>query len=196
MKKIYEKYQDRMDFDVLSGGMIIADQPAHISVLAPFIQDAYKTVESHTGVTFGSDYLWHIMNPEESDWYPFSEKPAIALCIFKEYLPDQAVEFAIDLQIALNYEGRDLCDNESYRHLLEKYSIPEDEFYEKLKTEAYREKAYYEFALIKQLQVTGFPTVLVQVSELKFHLLARGYTDFETISDRIDELLTELDAEE
>jgi putative protein-disulfide isomerase len=192
IRKIYEHYQDKLDFDVLSGGMIIGDQPLHISALAPMIQEAYKTVESYTGVTFGSDYLWHIMNPEESDWYPFSEKPAIALCIFKEYHPDRSIEFAVDLQIALNYEGRDLCDNEAYRHLLDKYEIPHEPFYQKLKTEAYREKAYYEFALIKQLQITGFPSVIVQVSESKFHLIGRGYTDFSTLAGRIDQLLEDL----
>ena len=33
--------------------------------------------------------------------------------------------FATDLQYALNYEGRDLTDDEAYRHLLAKYSLDE-----------------------------------------------------------------------
>ena len=54
------------------------------------------------------------------------------MCIFKEFYPDRAIEFAADLQYALNYEGRDLTDNEAYRHLLEKYSIQPEVFYERL----------------------------------------------------------------
>ncbi|MFI2757184.1 hypothetical protein, partial [Streptococcus suis] len=88
---------------------------------------------------------WHINNPDLSDWYPNSEKPAIALCIFKEIYPDQQVQFAGDLQYALHFEGRDLTDNESYRHLLEKYSIQPEMFYEKMSSEPYKEQAYYEF---------------------------------------------------
>jgi len=91
----------------------------------------------------------------------------------------------------LHYEGRDLTDDEAYRHLLEKYNLPAEEFYEKLYEEEYKEKAHYEFALCKQLQVTGYPAVLMQISESKFYLLARGYTDYETLNERIKNCLNE-----
>ena len=70
--------------------------------------------------------------------------------------------------------------------------FPVDEFYEKLQIAAYKEKAYYEFALCKQLQVTGFPTLLLQVSESKFYLLARGFTKYENLKPVIDGVLEEL----
>jgi putative protein-disulfide isomerase len=192
IKKIAEEYKHSFHFEVLSGGMIISEEPQPISVTAPYIQKAYKTVEGYTGIKFGEDFLWHIFNPGKSDWFLNSEKPAIALCIFKEYYPALQVQFAADLQYALNYEGRDLCDDEAYRHLLEKYHINGEEFYTKLHSKEYKEKAYYEFALVKQLQVTGFPAVLLQVNESKFYLLAKGFTDYETLKTRIDNVLTEL----
>ena len=139
-------------------------------------------------------YLWHINNPDLSDWYPCSEKPAIALCIFKEFYPDRQIEFAADLQYALHFEGRDLCDDEAYRHLLEKYSVQADTFYAKLKSEEYKEMAYYEFSVCKHLQVTGYPALLIQVNETKFHLLSHGYTTFEALKERIDEVLIEIAA--
>ncbi len=55
-----------------------------------------------------------------------------------------------------------------------------------------KEKAYYEFALVKQLQVTGFPAVLMQVTDSKFYLLASGYTDYETLKQRIEKVLAEI----
>jgi len=157
--------------------------------MADYILSSYKTVEERTGVRFGEDWLWHIRNPEESDWYPYSEKPAIAMCVFKDYHPDLAVLFAGELQYALHYEGRDLTDDEAYRHLLEKYRIPDTEFYMKLRNPAYKEKAYDEFALVKQLRVTGFPTVFLQVSESKFYLLTQGYTDYRTLKKGMEEVL-------
>jgi putative protein-disulfide isomerase len=189
ISRIAAEYKDIVAFDVLSGGMIFEEQPQHISAIAPYVQGAYKRVEELTGIEFGKDYLWHMFNPNESDWYPESTTPAIALCIMKEYHPEQAVFMAEDLQYALNYEGRDLTDKEAYRHLLAKYNIPEVEFYTKLKSEEYREKAYYEFALVKQLNVTGFPQVLLQVTDSKFYLLAQGFTDYETLKTRIDKVL-------
>ena len=192
IKQVAGEYKDQFSFEVLSGGMIINDTPKPIAVMAGYIQKAYKIVEEHTGIQFGSDFLWHINNPDKSDWFLNSEKSAIALCVFKAYYPEQQVAFAADLQYALNYEGRDLCDDEAYRHLLEKYAIPAEDFYRKLHSEEYKEKAYYEFALVKQLQVNGFPAVLMQVSETKFYLISRGYTNYETLKERIENIRKEI----
>ena len=182
-------FRHTLAFEVLSGGMILPEKPQPISVMAGYIQKAYKTVEERTGIRFGDDWRWHIFHPGESDWFPNSEKPAIALCVFKEYWPDLAVPFAGELQYALHWEGRDLCDDEAYRHLLEKYKIPEKEFYGKLHDPAYKQKAYDEFALVRQLNVSGFPTVFLQVSDTKFYLLTRGYTDYATIKNAIEQAL-------
>jgi putative protein-disulfide isomerase len=192
IKRIAEEYKSRLHTEVLSGGMVLPETPVHISATAGYIKDAYKTVEEYTGIKFGYDYLWHINNPEQSDWFPSSEMPAIAMCIFKELHPERQADFASDLQFALHYEGRDLTDQEAYRHLLEKYSIDPDDFYARLSSGEYKEKAYYEFQLCKQLQVTGFPQVLLQESDSKFHLLAKGYTDYETLKRRVELVLEQL----
>ena len=192
IRRLFEEYRQQLAFEVLSGGMILPEIPQPIGVMADYIREAYPTVEKHTGIKFGEDWLWHILNPGESDWFPNSEKPAIALCVFKDYHHDLAIPFAGDLQYALHYEGRDLCDDEAYRHLLPKYSIPETEFYAKLHSPEYKEKAYYEFAQVKQLKVTGFPAVFLQVSESKFYLLSRGYTDYKTLKTGVDQVLGEL----
>jgi putative protein-disulfide isomerase len=192
IKKIADEFSNQLQFEVLSGGMILPEKPVHIGVTANYIQEAYKNVAQLSGVTFGADYLWHINNPDESDWYPNSEKPAIALCIFKAFYPERQVAFASDLQYALHFEGRDLTDDAAYTHLLEKYSIQPETFYEKLKSEEFKEQAYYEFQLCKQLQVTSFPSVLLQTNDSKFYLVARGFTDFESLKERINNILADL----
>jgi putative protein-disulfide isomerase len=195
IKKIATEYKDKLSIEVLSGGMIPSENPQPITTTAGYISEEYKRVEEMSGVEFGEDYLWHINNPDESDWFPHSEKAAIALSIFKELYPEQQVEFAADLQYSLQYEGRDLTDDEAYRHLLEKYDLDAVDFYTKLKSEEYKEKALYEFSLCKQLQVTGFPAVLMQVSETKFYLVARGYTGYEEVKFRINNILKEITTE-
>ena len=193
IKQIAATYKTQLNIEVLSGGMIVPENPVHIGVTAGFIQKAYPTVEEYTGVKFGADYLWHVENPDLSDWYPNSELSAIALCIFKEIYPEKQVEFAADLQYALHFEGRDLTDKEAYRHLIEKYGLKETAFYEKLGSDTYKDQAHYEFQLCKQLQVTGYPCVLIQVSETKFHLLARGYTPYEDLKARLELVLKEIE---
>src|SRR6478609_8497696 len=191
IKRIWEEYRDQFDFQVLSGGMIRPDTPRHIRVIAPMIQSGYKQVESMTGVTFGTDFLWHVFNPEESDWFPDSLKPAIAMAVFREYLTLLQVPFACDLQYALNYEGRDLCDNEAYRHLLEKYELPVDEFYAKIKSEQYHDLAVYDFSLVQQLRVTGFPSMFLQVNDKKLYQVSRGFLDYESVRATIERIKME-----
>ncbi len=191
MKKIAAEYADKLDIEVLSGGMMTGENAMPIEKIGPYIQNAYTRVEELTGIKFGEDFLWHVFHPGQSDWVMNSEKPAIALCIAKELFPERQLDFATDLQLALNAEGRDLDDDEAYRHLLEKYSIDPDSFYLKLKSGEYRDQAYYEFSLCRQLQVTGFPSVFIQTADLRFVMVARGYTDYETLKLRIENVLLE-----
>jgi putative protein-disulfide isomerase len=192
IKKIEAEFKHLLSFEVLSGGMIPSENARPISTMAGYIAEAHKRVEELSGVKFGEDFLWHIYHPQESDWVFHSEKSAIALCIVKELFPLQQVSFASDLQYSLNYEGRDLTDDEAYRHLLVKYKLDADDFFQKLNSEDYKEKALYEFSLCRQLQVTGFPAVLLQTAETKFYLVARGYTSFEDVSTRLKNILAEI----
>lgn len=194
IKKIAEEYSFQLDVEVLSGGMMIGENKMPIEKIGPYIQGAYKRVEEVTGIKFGDDFLWHTANPDKSDWVINSEKPAIALCILKEIYPERQLEFAGDLQYALNYEGRDLDDDEAYRHLLEKYMISEDDFYTKLKSDEYKEKAYYEFALCKQLNVDSYPQVLIQLHSNKFYLITKSFSTYEEVKKGIEKALTEIKA--
>lgn len=192
MQKVNENFSRRFAFEVLSAGMILRRNLLHLRATADYMLETCKKVEAVTGVVFGNDYLWHINNSSDSDWHPDSEKPAIALCILKEYFQDNQVALAADLQHALYGEGRDLCDDEAYRHLLHKYIIPEKEFYKKLHSKEYKEKAHQEFALVKQLNVTGYPFVLLQISASKLYQIANGYTDYDTIVKRINDVIGHL----
>ena len=191
IKELWLKHREQFDFETISGGMIPVQDTKHIGNIAQYIQGAYQTVEQTTGVKFGKDYLWHIFNPDESDWYPNSEMAAIAMAIFRESYPDQTIAFAADLQYALYEEGRDLTDKEAYRHLLEQYNIDTEVFYQKLGSEAYKEKAYYDFSLIQQLKVNGFPTVFLQLDDAKLYIISRGFSTLEAVEQRMNKILAE-----
>ena len=191
IKEIYFKYKDNFDFEILSGGMIPVESTKHISSIAQYIQGAYKTVENMTGAVFGKDYLWHIFNPDQSDWFPNSEMAAIAMAIFREIYPERTIEFAAGLQEALHLEGRDLTDKEAYRKLVSSFNIDVDDFFNKLSLEEFKEKAYYDFSLIKQLNVNGFPTAFLQLTESKLYMIARGYSDLESVETRIMNIMAE-----
>lgn len=188
MKKLAAQFPE-LPVEIISGGMILPEKPVPISNTASYIREALPRVEAMTGVQFGADYRWHIENPDLSDWFPNSLKPAIALCIFRSIYPNRQLEWAADLQLALFGEGRDLTDDEAYRHLLEKYNLPAATFYENLYSDHFRQLAEEDFATCRKLQVTGYPCVLLQHSEVSFTLLARGYTDEASLRQRLDAAL-------
>lgn len=192
MKKIAENFSGHFDLEVLSGGMLTGDSVASIEKVAPIILNSYESVEALTGIKFGDDFLWHAKNPNLSDWILNSEKPAIALCILKDQHPHRQLEFASALQYALNFEGRDLDDDEAYKHLLPLFDLDETAFYEQLHSEAYKDSAHQEFAMCRQLQVTGFPSLLLQTTDHKFYLVARGFTPYEDVTLRLENILAEL----
>jgi putative protein-disulfide isomerase len=193
MKKIAANFAHKIDLEILSGGMLTGDAVAPIEKIAPVILNSYQRVEALTGIKFGEDFLWHARNPDLSDWILNSEKPAVALCILKEIQPHRQLEFATALQHALNMEGRDLDDDEAYRHLLTAFGLDETEFYQKLHSEVYKDMARHEFAMCRQLQVTGFPALLLQTGENKFYLVARGFTTFDEVKLRMENILAEID---
>ncbi|SKB34232.1 DsbA family protein [Daejeonella lutea] len=187
----YESHGSIFPFEVLSGGMMTGERVGSINDIAPFIKSAYKTVEDTTGIKFGEPYLKHL---EEGTMILNSEKPAIALSVFKSYLPEKAVAFTHDLQDAIYFEGQDPNENELYRYLAVNFGIDPDDFEVKLQEESFKTAAFYEFSLAKQIQVTGFPAVLVQSGETGFYLIAKGYTDLDTLELRLQNVLSEIQA--
>lgn len=189
IKECYNKYKNEFDFEVLSGGMMMGDRVGSINDIAPFIKTAYHNVENTTGVKFGEAYLRVL---EEGSMILNSEKPSIALSLFKEHFPDKAILFAHEIQHALYFDGRDPNDYETYRYIAVNHGIDPDEFEDTMKTENAKEAAFYDFALARQLQVDSFPAVLMQTSDTGFYLIAKGYTDLETLELRIKNVLNEI----
>ncbi len=184
----HENHKNDFDFEVLSGGMMTGERVGSINQIAPFIKSAYKTIEETTGIKFGEAYLKHL---EEGTMILNSEKPSIALSVFKSILPEQAIPFVHDLQDAIYFDGKDPNENDLYRYLAVNYGIDPDEFEEKLGLEEFKDEAYYDFALAKQLQVQGYPAVLIQRGESNFYLIAKGYTDIDTLEARIKNVMKE-----
>lgn len=191
MKHIYQKYQDNFTFEVISGGMVLGERAGPLSGMADLIKSHYPRVEETSGVVFGQPFLDAL---EEGTAYFSSEKPSIALCVFKHYLPNKAILFAHDLQSAIYEQGLDLSKDENYIPLALKHGIDGEEFVQKLNTDEFKQAAYYDFALARQLQVTGYPAAFIKTGERNFHMIAKGFADIKTMELRIQNVLKEVSA--
>ncbi|WP_256012511.1 DsbA family protein [Desertivirga xinjiangensis] len=189
MLALKDLYCDQFDFEVISGGMMTGLQTGPVSVVAPYIQTAYKTVEETTGINFGEGFLKQV---EKGSMILDSEKPAIALSVYKSYHPENTLQFAYDIQQCINFDGKEPNDDDMYRYLAVNFGIDPDEFVHKMREEEFKQAAYYDFALTKQLRIDSFPAVLIQSADNYFFLIARGYASQETMELRIENVLKDM----
>ena len=189
MMALNEAYKDTFDFEVISGGMMIGARTGPVSAVAPYILSAYQSVEEATGIKFGEAYLQHV---EKGEMILDSEKPSIALSVFKSYQPEKALMFAHDIQQCIHYDGREPNDYHWYKYLAVNFGINPDEFIHKMHLEEFKQSAYYDFALAKQLQVTGYPAAFIQSSNRQFYMIAKGFATLETMELRIKNVMAEL----
>jgi len=183
IQQLQQQFQD-IEFEILSGGMLLNTNRRAASAMYSYLQEAHKRVEETTGVIFGSSFLnEYLLTDDLMD----SEKPGIALTVFKQYQPANAVNFAHDMQVALNYHGHSLNTDTVYSQLAEKYQIPAEEFLEKIKDEKNRNATYAEFNQVQQWGITAFPAAIVDTGE-QLYLIARGYTPIEHIVEALREI--------
>lgn len=192
MQQLHAKWGDKLPFDVLSGGMVPPEFARPIRDKASFIAGAYKSVEEYTGIRFGQAYLDHIFHPENSPWKEESLTPATALCLLRATQSSDPVSLAAAIQKLHMVYGKDLSDPESYRDMAEAAGCDWEDFRSKLASEEWQDEARYEFALVRQLGISGFPAVLLQTGETKFYFIAKGYTPLEELEPRLEAVLKEV----
>ena len=191
MQQLHEKYAGQLEFEVLSGGMIMGLRAGIIGEVAPYIKKAYPAVEKGTGIKFGEPFLQNILEPGMAIFS--SEMPGIALTIFRKHLPDQVLSFAHTLQNALYRDGIELSILENYRPLVEKFGLSGDDFIRDLQTEENRYETLMEFQTVANWGVTGYPTVLLKpVHEAQYYMIAQGYTPLERLDEVIEKVLPDL----
>jgi putative protein-disulfide isomerase len=187
MQGIQKKYESAFDFEVISGGMVVGEQIGELSKRYPpkMLLEAYARIEKMTGTVFSEEYLAKVKTGKT---YINSEIPSVALSILKESKPDKAIDFAHAIQEQLFMEAKAVNDDALYSHLATEYGMDADDFLARMKEEKYLEAARYDFALSQQLQVTGYPQVLIQTDESQFYLIAKGYTPFDAMDERIQKV--------
>ncbi len=184
IEELLQRFGDEMEVDVLSGGMFLSANHRPASAMYNYISQAHIQVEAVTGVKFGPAFLEEYLRTDD---IMDSEKPSIALTVFKQYQPAKALSFAHDMQLALNYEGKSLNEDDTYRQLLSKYQLPVDEFLDKMKEDANRYDTVQEFKQVEQWGITGFPAAILDDGK-EYFLIAKGYTPLERLLEVIEKI--------
>ncbi len=188
IQKFAKENSDKFTFEVLSGGMVRGTRVGPIALVAPYIKEAYKQVEQTSGVKFGETFLQNL-NSEESPIFD-SIPAAKAMAILKRMQPERQIEFAAALQKAIYFEGMAPQDIDGMAEIVRKFGIEKAYFLDAMQTDESAHKASEEFQLIENWGINGFPAVIVDRGDQLF-MAARGYTDYEHLSQTIESILSE-----
>ena len=74
--------------------------------------------------------------------------------------------------------------------MAERFGFDSNLFLTRLKDSAYEDLAKRDFMHAQQLQVTGFPGLIVETKDNQLYLMAKGYTPEAIIMERLTKLTT------
>lgn len=177
--KLHEEFNGRLDFLVLSGGMVRGENTGPIGQIAGYIKQAYKTVEDTTGVKFGQHFLDEVLEKGEAVFS--SVPPARALAVFRLEQPDKAVAFAARLQKAIYFDGRLVNDKTMYRDIAAELDVDGEELVKRMDTDEIAQMVENEFKVVAGMGVNGYPTLIMKTGD-EMKTLARGYMPYEQVS--------------
>lgn len=186
IKKLEHEFQEQIDFEAISGGMVLGERVKPLSEMKDYLKEAMPRLEEMTGVKFGDPYLEIL---EEGSLMLNSELPCIAMTVYKSMSNKSSIEFASALQSTLYEKGINLNEIENYQGLVENFDLPWEVFKTKMQDVAYKEKTYQEFQIGQQMGIGGFPSVVLSVAN-QGYLIARGYRPESEMKAVIEEVLS------
>ena len=183
--KIRDVYKGILDVQVTPGGMVTGARVGPVSVMTDYVLNAYKRVEEYSGVKFGEPYLGMLRKGTEIQ---DSEPPCRAIYTFRQAHPEQALDFAHELQLKQFHEGKSFNDAGTYKELARQFSIEPEEFVEIMETEESKYGTLQDFQWVQAAGITGFPCLVLQKGE-EYFLVSRGFQPYEGAQEVLERAL-------
>ncbi len=186
--QLRKEFSDKVDFLVLSGGMVRGKDVVPVSHMADFLKDAHKVVERTCGVEFGEKFISDILQKGEAMLN--SVPPSKALAAFRLEMPEKDIDFASRIQKAIYYDGIHSDDTHAYGRLAAEFDLNQDEFIKSMNSDAIAEIVENEFKMVESMGVKGFPTLLLKKGK-QIDVLVRGYKDYDTVARLLQNALSQ-----
>lgn len=184
-QKLYNKYKEIFDFEILPAGMWTgANARKQSKPMAEYIKKHDLQVQHTTGTAFGEAYFKLI---ENEDVILDSEVPSRAIVTVKKLWPEQAVLFALEVQKARYLYGQDLNQIQTYLKICDDLKLDIEKFTASFDSEFIKNATLETFETAGQY-ANSYPALIAEKKNEEF-VLEQGYAGFETIAKRIEELL-------
>jgi len=185
IEKLHDKFKQRVQFTVVSGGMIVGSHVRPMSEMSENILASYQTMQKTTGVKFGEPYLEMVKEGKE---LVDSERPSKAVVAFREMNNEKIFEFVHELQKAHFYQGRSYNGDDLYMELAKNYGLNGLEFIQKMNSDSVKTLVKEDFKKVEETGIEGFPVVLLMMND-KVYLVSEGYQKHHQLERKINRRL-------
>ncbi len=187
-KALYNDFKDKVEFEVLPGGMWSGSNTRVQSVqMMNYFLKHDGTITQTTGVEFGKGYIDFITN--RHDVVLDSEIPSRAIVTVSQIAPELIVPFTMEILKARYFYGKDFNLDETYSDILAELNIDEKLFFESFKSDELRNATQDAFRKSANY-AKKYPTLLIE-NDGKRYLLEQGYATYEEIKEKVSQLLGE-----
>lgn len=151
--------------------------------MADFLRHHWVEIAERTGQPFDTSFL-----ERRDGWVYDTEPAAIAVVTMREMSPALTLGYFTRVQRAFYAEGEDLTDFEVLTELTEGFAVDKADFRERLGTAQAKQAAWADFGRARNWGISGFPTLVGELTGDRLALLARGWTRADVIRSRIGSL--------
>lgn len=188
MVQLYNEYQDAIEFDVISGGMVVGDRIGSLSEKAPYIKGAYKAVEDKMNVKFGNKYVNEVL--AEGTAIQTSIPSSKLLVAFKSLDNSKAILFAHELQNALYHHGIHADDMTGLLDNCNTFGVSKGSIMTIATSAEVIPVMEHDFEMSNKLGVSGFPTVFI-IKDNTINVVARGADSYENVKTNINSIISQ-----
>lgn len=186
MQRFAANHTNKIQFTVISGGMVTGDRVGPLSQIASYIKDSVPRLEQLTGEHFGQAFLDDLNGAGST--IMDSTPPSKAFVILKEQFPNHQVDLAHALQSLFYKNGLDFNKTESYQSLCEQFGMDFSLFEEKFNSMSYQLATKDEFKEAARYGVSGYPTVVLRHGS-QYFMLAHGFTSSDMLESTLESII-------
>ncbi len=176
-----ESLAEDFDVEVVVGGLRPGPSAQGLTDrMAEFLRHHWVEIAERTGQPFDIAFL------ERTDgWLYDTEPAAVAVVTMRDLNDAGTLPYFTDIQRAFYEEGRDVTDFDVLADLTAPYPVDRSEFRARLDTAEAKRTAWSDFSRARNWGISGFPTLVGELTGDRLALLARGWTRADMIRSRI-----------
>lgn len=151
--------------------------------MADTLRHHWVEIAERTGQPFDTSFL-----DRRDGWVYDTEPAAMAVTQMREMSEPDTLGYFTTIQHAFYAEGRDVADFTILTELATGFGVDTESFAGQIVTEEAKKRAWNDFSRARNWGISGFPTLVGELSDDRLALLARGWTKAELITSRINSL--------